>query len=89
MPTVSYKTAWLRWKQGKLPVPARQTSTATILLEMPERKGAGAVLDARVSSADEKADRDRQVARLRGIWAEKGICGRVAGNGLSVLRSPE
>lgn len=61
---ISYKTAWLWWKQGKLPVPARQTPTGTILVEVPESPDMGAVLYARVSSADQKADLDRQVARL-------------------------
>ncbi|WP_027893369.1 MULTISPECIES: IS607 family transposase [Calidithermus] len=98
---ISYKTAWLWWKHGKLPVPARQTPTGTILVDVPERKEAGAVLYARVSSADQKADLDRQVARLAAFAAERGI--KVAkvvaevGSGLnghrkgliSVLRSPE
>lgn len=98
---ISYKTAWLWWKQGKLPVPARQTPTGTILVDVPERKEAGAVLYARVSSADQRADLDRQVARLAAFAAEKEI--KVAkvvaevGSGLnghrkgliSVLRSPE
>jgi len=35
---ISYKTAWLWWKQGKLPVPARQLPSGTILLDVPERK---------------------------------------------------
>jgi putative resolvase len=98
---ISYKTAWLWWKRGKLPVPAYQTPTGTILVEVPERQEAGAVLYARVSSADQKADLDRQVARLAAFAAEQGI--RVAkvvaevGSGLNghrkglraVLRSPE
>lgn len=98
---ISYKTAWLWWKQGKLPVPAYQTPTGTILVEVPERKDAGAVSYARVSSSDQRADLDRQVARLAAFAAEKGI--RVAkvvvevGSGLnghrkgliSLLRSPE
>ncbi|HEY8503752.1 MAG TPA: IS607 family transposase [Gemmataceae bacterium] len=98
---ISYKTAWLWWKQGKLPVPARQTPTGTILVDVPEQKEAGAVLYARVSSADQRADLDRQVARLAAFAAEQGI--KVAkvvaevGSGLnghrkgliSVLRSPE
>ncbi len=98
---ISYKTAWLWWKRGKLPVPARQTPTGTILVEVPKQEDAGAVLYARVSSADQKADLDRQVARLAAFAAEKGI--RVAkvvaevGSGLnghrkgllSALRSPE
>jgi putative resolvase len=98
---ISYKTAWLWWKRGKLPVPAYQTPTGTILVEVPERQEAGAVLYARVSSADQKADLDRQVARLAAFAAEQGL--RVAkvvaevGSGLNghreglmaVLRSPE
>lgn len=53
---ISYKTAWLWWKQDKLPVPARQTPTGTILVDVPERKDVGAVLYARVSSADQRSD---------------------------------
>ncbi|MCL6521907.1 MAG: IS607 family transposase [Firmicutes bacterium] len=98
---VSYKTAWLWFKKGVLPVPARQLPTGTILVDMPNREERGAVLYARVSSADQKADLDRQVARLAAFAAEQGI--RVAkvvaevGSGLDghrkgllgVLRSPE
>ncbi|MCY0879436.1 MAG: IS607 family transposase [Firmicutes bacterium] len=98
---ISYKTAWLWWKQNKLPVPAHQTPTGTLLVDMPERKDPGAVLYARVSSADQQADLDRQVARLAAFAAERGI--RVVkvvaevGSGLNghrkgliaVLRSPE
>ncbi len=98
---ISYKTAWLWWKRGRLPVPARQLPSGTILVDVPERMDKGAVLYARVSSVDQKADLDRQVARLAAFAAEKGI--RVAkvvaevGSGLnghrkgliSVLRSPE
>lgn len=96
---ISYKTAWLWWKKGQLPVPARQLPSGTILVDVPEKMGA--VLYARVSSADQKADLDRQVARLASFAAENGI--KVAkvvaevGSGLnghrkgliSVLRSPE
>jgi putative resolvase len=70
---ISYKTAWLWWKRGKLPAPARQTPTGTILVDVPERKDAAAVLYARVCSADQKADLDRRVARLAAFAAEKGI----------------
>jgi putative resolvase len=98
---ISYKTAWLWWRTGRLPVPARQLPSGTILVDAPERTEAGAVLYARVSSADQRADLDRQVARLAAFAAEKGI--RVAkvvaevGSGLNghrkgllaALRSPE
>lgn len=98
---VSYKTAWLWWRTGRLPVPARQLPSGTILVDVPERPDAGAVLYARVSSADQRADLDRQVARLAAFAAERGL--RVAkvvaevGSGLNghrhgllaALRSPE
>lgn len=71
---ITYKTAWLWWKHGKLPVPARQMPSGTILIDAPESvEGAGAVLYARVSSSDQKADLDRQVARLAMYAAENGI----------------
>lgn len=98
---IAYQTAWKWWKAGKLPVPARQMPTGTILVEQAGREELGAVVYARVSSADQKADLERQVARLATFAAENGL--RVArvvaevGSGLnghrkgllSVLRSPE
>lgn len=66
---VHYQTASRWWRDGKLPVPARQTETGTILVDVPVPGcAAGAVLSARVSSSDQRADLDRQVARLTG-WA--------------------
>jgi putative resolvase len=71
---ITYKTAWLWWKHGKLPVPARQMPTGTIIVDVPEREeSAAAVLYARVSSADQKTDLDRQVARLAAFAAEQGL----------------
>jgi putative resolvase len=98
---IAYQTAWKWWKAGKLPVPARQMPSGTILVEAPERENGGVVLYARVSSTDQKADLDRQVARLAAFAAEKRM--RVAkvvaevGSGLNghrkgllaVLRSPD
>ena len=99
---ITHKTAWLWWKHGKLPVPARQMPTGTILVDVPEREeGHAAVLYAKVASADQKADLDRQVARLSSFAAERGWrVGKVVtevGSGLNgpreglieVLRSPE
>jgi predicted site-specific integrase-resolvase len=54
-------------------VPTLHTPTGTILVEAPERKEAGVVLYARVSSADQKADLERQVVRLAAFAAEKRI----------------
>jgi putative resolvase len=74
---VHYQTAWRWWRDGKLPVPARQTATGTILVEVPAASSgaAGVVVYARVSSHDQRADLDRQVARVT-EW--------VTGQGLTV-----
>jgi putative resolvase len=61
---LSYKTAWRLWKDGKLPVPAEQLATGTVIVHAEEVKSDGVALYARVSSADQKADLDRQLARL-------------------------
>ena len=51
---IAYQTAWKWWKAGKLPVPARQMPTRTILVEASEREKVGVVLYARVSPMDQK-----------------------------------
>jgi len=61
---VDYKTAWRWFDAGILPVPSRQLPTGTILVDPPEIRPHGAILYARVSSADQKQDLDRQLARL-------------------------
>ncbi len=61
---ISYKTAWRMWKDGRLPVPAEQLSTGTVILRVETGKAGGAALYARVSSADQEGDLDRQLARL-------------------------
>ncbi|QSR84930.1 IS607 family transposase [Methylacidimicrobium sp. B4] len=65
---IGYKTAWRMWKDGKLPVPAEQLPTGTVIVHAEERQPRGVALYARVSSADQKADLDRQLARLT-EWA--------------------
>ena len=65
---VSYQTAW-RWvKDGKMPVPVRQAPSGTWLVDEPAPAVSAAsgrvVAYCRVSSADQKADLDRQAARL-------------------------
>jgi putative resolvase len=45
-------------------IPLEQTPTGTILVKEPEAVSDTVVLYARVSSADQKADLDRQIARL-------------------------
>jgi putative resolvase len=70
---VTYKTAWRWWKSGQLD--AYQTPTGTVIV----RDAAAAVtttdriaLYARVSSAEQKADLERQIQRLRDYAAAKG-----------------
>lgn len=69
---LSYKTAWRLWKDGKLPIPAEQLLTGTVIVHPPVMTAEGSVaLYARVSSADQKPDLERQVARLAVYAAEK------------------
>jgi putative resolvase len=63
---VHYQTAWRWWKHGTLPVPARQLPSGTILVDVPAaapHTRGRLVVYARVSSHDQRADLDRQVAR--------------------------
>jgi putative resolvase len=61
---VSYKTAWRMWRDGRLPVHAEQLPTGTVVSHIPDEETGGVALYARVSSADQKADLDRQLVRL-------------------------
>jgi putative resolvase len=70
---LTYKTAWRMWKAGRLPVPATQLATGTVILDVPEQTVVGVALYARVSSADQKADLDRQLARLSAYAARHGL----------------
>jgi len=71
---INYKTAWKWYKEGKLPVSAEQMPTGTILVKTgEEKKGGKAAIYARVSSVDQKADLDRQVARLLEFANSRGM----------------
>lgn len=89
---IHYQTAWKWFRQGTLPVPARQTQTGTILVDEPRRdEASGVALYARVSSSDQREDLDRQVGRLA-AWATSqglGVTATVAevGSGLDESRS--
>ena len=71
---LSYKGAYRMWKAGQLPVPAEQLPTGTILVHPPVTMSErGVALYARVSSADQKPDLERQVARLAVYAAENSL----------------
>jgi putative resolvase len=57
-------TARRWWKAGQLPVPAYQTPSGSIIVELPGSQPGRAVIYARVSSHDQRADLDRQIARV-------------------------
>ena len=68
---VSYKTAFRLWKAGQLD--AYQLPTGTVIVREPEPQREHKVaVYARVSSAGQKADLDRQLQRLRDYTAAKG-----------------
>lgn len=69
---IDYKTAHRWFRAGILPVPSRQLPTGTILVDQHIQAVAGAAIYARVSSSDQKADLDRQIARLAKIAAIGG-----------------
>jgi putative resolvase len=68
---ISDITAWRWFRAGKLPVPARPLPAGTIRVEAPHPEGIP-VLYARVSSADQKEDLERQVQRLQAFAQEQG-----------------
>jgi putative resolvase len=98
---VSRQTATRWFHDGVLPVPARQIATGTILVEAASGEAGVVAVYARVSSADQRADLDRQLARVCTEAAMRGLApGRVigeVGSGLNgrrgklraLLRDPE
>ncbi len=69
---VSYKTAFRWWKAGKLD--AYQLDTGTVIVREPvaTQPPINVALYARVSSADQKEDLERQMQRLKDYAAAKG-----------------
>ena len=71
---ITYKTAWLWWKAGTLPVKATQMASGTILVEEQTKpRNETAAVYARVSSSDQKGDLDGQVARVVRALNDKNI----------------
>jgi putative resolvase len=63
------QTAYRWFRQGTMPVPARRLPSGTILVDTPGSPPSGrVVLYGRVSSHNQRADLERQVARLT-TWA--------------------
>jgi putative resolvase len=63
------QTAYRWFREGTMPVPARRLPSGTIMvLTADDVAGGQVVVYARVSSADQRADLDRQVARVT-AWA--------------------
>lgn len=69
---VTYTTAFRWWKAGKLD--AYQLDTGTVIVREPAQpqEALGIALYARVSSADQKSDLERQMKRLREYALAKG-----------------
>ncbi|MBM0238470.1 recombinase family protein [Micromonospora sp. ATA32] len=63
------QTAYRWFREGTMPVPARRLPSGTIMVDVAGDDTQGqAVVYARVSSAGQRADLDRQVARVT-AWA--------------------
>jgi len=71
---IDYKTAYRWFRAGILPIPSKQMPTGTILV-FPQASSdpTNVVLYARVSSHDQKADLDRQLARLVEYATQNGL----------------
>jgi putative resolvase len=70
---IHYMTAWRWWKAGKLPVPAYQTPSGSIIVELPGSQPGRTVVYTRVSSHDQRPDLERQVARVTRWAAQEGL----------------
>lgn len=67
------RTAYRWFREGTLPVPAERVGLRTILVNIEANTAPGGIgLCARVSSHDQKADLERQVARLSERAAKAG-----------------
>ena len=66
------------YRDGKLPVPAEKLPTGTISVKPPKVAPTGVAVSVRVSSSDQRSDRDGPVARVVAV---------VTGEGPSVVRT--
>ncbi|MCC5618197.1 IS607 family transposase [Nostoc sp. CHAB 5836] len=73
---ISYLTAWRHYKAGKIPYPTEQLPTGTVIVDYDPKKTSGGVVRvaiyARVSSAENRDNLDRQAERLNQYAIAKG-----------------
>jgi putative resolvase len=73
---ISYQTAWRHFKAGKIPYPTKQLDTGTVIVDYNPQLNAAklhkAAIYARVSSAENKDNLDRQAERLTTYALAKG-----------------
>ncbi|WP_438822895.1 IS607 family transposase [Nostoc favosum] len=73
---ISYLTAWRHYKAGKIPYPTEQLPTGTVIVDYDPKKISRGVVKvaiyARVSSAENKDNLDRQAERLSQYAIAKG-----------------
>ncbi len=65
---IHYITAWRWWRTGKLPVPAYQTPSGSVIVSIPDARPGRTAVYARVSSHTQRSELERQVVRLT-AWA--------------------
>ena len=98
---IGYRSAWRMWRDGTRPVAAEPLATGTVILHPPQYRPSSVALYARVSSGDQKAELDRQLARLTQHAVAQNMCVinavKEIGSGLNarrpgltrLLRNPE
>lgn len=73
---ISYQTAWRHFKAGKIPYPTRQLDSGTVIVDYNPSLDAAklhkAAIYARVSSAENKDNLERQAERLTSYALAKG-----------------
>lgn len=71
---ITYRTAWNRFKTGKIPAAIKDPLTGTIHIRPESRSNNNKVsLYARVSSNEQREDLDRQLIRLREYATVRGL----------------
>ena len=70
---VAYRTAYMWFRKGKLPIPATRLPSGAIMVADHQPIVKSFAIYARVSSHDQKDDLARQLDRLRSFCAQKGF----------------